>query len=144
MGSVSGVLKTAAKKAEVSIGEYEELVRRGQKWCHAHRVWHPLEWFGKDSSRADGRLAVCRAGNTERKRKYLYKLSADDIAAMLVRQENCCAICRRTITNFHVDHDHNTGKVRGLLCTHCNNVLGHAHDDATVLRNAIGYLEADR
>lgn len=44
------------------------------------------------------------------------------------------------ISRLHVDHDHATGKVRGLLCGNCNLLLGHAHDNVMVLQNAIAYL----
>jgi transcription elongation factor Elf1 len=40
-----------------------------------------------------------------------------------------------------VDHDHSTSKVRGLICNHCNLVLGHAKDNIETLKNAIKYLE---
>lgn len=42
---------------------------------------------------------------------------------------------------LHVDHDHSTGKVRGVLCFNCNAILGHARDNVQVLRNLIAYLE---
>lgn len=41
----------------------------------------------------------------------------------------------------HVDHDHNSGKVRELLCGDCNRMLGCSHDDPTTLRRAAEYLE---
>lgn len=42
---------------------------------------------------------------------------------------------------FHIDHDHDTGVVRGLLCNLCNLLLGHARDQQDVLRAAIEYLD---
>jgi hypothetical protein len=42
---------------------------------------------------------------------------------------------------MHIDHDHKTGLVRGLLCKHCNQGLGHFRDSTTFLHNAVGYLE---
>ena len=41
----------------------------------------------------------------------------------------------------HVDHDHRTGKVRGILCFNCNQAPGNVRDDVLVLRRLIGYLE---
>lgn len=56
-----------------------------------------------------------------------------------------CAICGTTKppgkNSWHVDHDHKTGKVRGVLCAHCNPGLGHFRDSIRSLRLAIRYLE---
>lgn len=62
---------------------------------------------------------------------------------MLQSQEGRCDICgtSRNSDRFHVDHDHATGRVRALLCLHCNALLGHAKDDPNTLRAAILYLE---
>lgn len=67
---------------------------------------------------------------------------------MLAKQNHACAVCKLTdpkgVGSWHVDHDHNTGAVRGLLCHHCNLLLGHAADDPERLRQAIHYLVAWR
>lgn len=46
------------------------------------------------------------------------------------------------MTDLHVDHDHETGLIRGLLCHHCNTLLGHAKDSVDVLEAAIVYLKS--
>jgi nitrate/TMAO reductase-like tetraheme cytochrome c subunit len=64
-----------------------------------------------------------------------------------IREEvnNACMICGITEEEagrkLDVDHCHSTGKVRGILCTHCNNMLGHAHDNIAVLESAAVYLK---
>jgi len=58
---------------------------------------------------------------------------------MLEEQGGLCAICRAAPA-AHVDHDHATGKVRGLLCFNCNGGLGQFKDRIQVLEAAIGYL----
>ena len=65
------------------------------------------------------------------------------VAKQIALQRHCCFICRRPFRasrDIHVDHDHATGKGRGLLCRNCNLGLGHFHDDPTVLSLALAYL----
>jgi hypothetical protein len=66
---------------------------------------------------------------------------------MVAEQGDKCAICGRAEPNgrgrWHIDHDHKTGKVRGLLCNNCNVLLGHAHEDPAILWAAIDYLAND-
>ena len=74
-----------------------------------------------------------------------YGISSADYDRMLEEQDGCCAICKSPTTNsrskyFMVDHDHDTGEVRGLLCHKCNVLIGHANDNKTILENAITYL----
>lgn len=56
-----------------------------------------------------------------------------------------CAICKaekpRGLNNWHVDHDHQTGRIRGILCITCNIAVGMLHDDAARARAAAVYLE---
>jgi len=72
-----------------------------------------------------------------------YDITRDVYDKMLARQGGMCAICgtsRPSRPSFCVDHDHDTGRVRGLLCVTCNSILGYAHDDPLMLDRAIGYL----
>jgi recombination endonuclease VII len=78
-----------------------------------------------------------------------YQLSPAKLALMLAAQNWQCAICARSFRSIskrerHIDHDHRTGRVRGLLCRECNLLLGHARDDVMVLRGAIDHLERSR
>ena len=52
-----------------------------------------------------------------------------------------CKICKNKPKKFVVDHNHKTGKVRGLLCPRCNNLLGMSQDDPRLLQVAIQYLK---
>ena len=71
-----------------------------------------------------------------------FGLTHDDYFNMLKAQSECCAICGEfQADNMCVDHDHATGRVRGLLCGQCNCGIGHMRDSASLLRAAIEYLE---
>lgn len=70
-----------------------------------------------------------------------YGLTSEEVATMAVAQEGKCAICTRALGDlYHVDHSHETGAVRGLLCAHCNVGLGHFFDDPALLAVAHAYL----
>lgn len=81
--------------------------------------------------------------------KKQYGLTIEDIKIMLKNQNYKCAICGREIflhgsskeLTAHVDHDHKTGKVRGLLCNACNTGIGLLKDSPLFLANALKYLE---
>lgn len=62
---------------------------------------------------------------------------------MLEAQNGCCAICKRAAPpdrDLSIDHDHTTGKIRGLLCILCNSLIGFARESPEVLTTAITYL----
>jgi hypothetical protein len=76
--------------------------------------------------------------------KCRYGLEPGVKQAVLKAQDGKCAICGykfgQKIGDAHVDHDHKTGKVRGLLCSHCNRGLGYFRDKAVTLSRAAFYL----
>lgn len=76
-----------------------------------------------------------------------YGITSSDYDALRAKQNGVCAICDRPATGkrhcskLHVDHDHKSGKVRGLLCAGCNRMIGRVKDNPDVLRRAASYLE---
>lgn len=78
--------------------------------------------------------------------KSKFGITLDDYDAMLVAQGGGCQICGAPPAGdkrLAVDHCHETGRVRGLLCTPCNQALGLMRDDPNRLQRAIAYLSAD-
>lgn len=77
--------------------------------------------------------------------KAKYGITQDDYEAMLAAQDNCCAICRSPEPNhfrgWNIDHCHAGGQVRGVLCHHCNLMLGNARDNPALLLAAADYLK---
>lgn len=74
-----------------------------------------------------------------------YGLTPETYEEMRVSQGGVCAICRKAQTGkigLVVDHDHVTGRVRGLLCTNCNTGLGKFGDSLLTLESACAYLKA--
>ena len=84
------------------------------------------------------------------KLKANYGLSLEDYQNMMDKQNGVCAICLKPETtlsnagyvkNLSVDHCHTTGRVRGLLCHHCNTGVGKFMDSVEILESAIKYLK---
>jgi hypothetical protein len=84
------------------------------------------------------------------RRKSVYGVSPEVVQVLLDRQGGTCAICLCSPKDatgqggFHLDHDHDTGQIRGLLCFMCNRGLGDFFDDPVRLRSAVRYLTASR
>lgn len=121
-------------------------------------------YFGKDSKQKLKLKSWCKqCVNTHLKKKYwdnptlsaeigrikhlkkYYGISNEEYLKMFDEQKGCCAICNISQTELKkklfVDHCHNTGKVRGLLCRQCNSVLGYAYDNVDILTKSIEYLK---
>lgn len=74
------------------------------------------------------------------------KITQEEYDFMYAKQKGCCAICGKHESNvlrnrLNIDHCHSTGKIRGLLCHHCNAALGHLEDSIDNLTTAISYLK---
>lgn len=121
--------------------------------CGKHK---PFDEFPRNRSTRSGRGTYCKPCHASRTRKSIQKLhgnsrhyhlrrrygvGADEIQKMIDRQGGYCIICFDKPAQ-HVDHDHATGKVRGMLCFNCNGGLGQFGDNIAKLRSAIEYLEA--
>lgn len=81
--------------------------------------------------------------DTNLRRKY--GLSLDEYEKMLENQNSCCIICKKTLNdngkNLAVDHDHKTGKIRGLLCNNCNVAVGFLQDNPEMGNKIADYLK---
>ncbi len=84
------------------------------------------------------RRLVMRRSHLRRK----YGISLEDYQAMADKQNQLCAICGEK-KDLHVDHNHASGMIRGLLCGDCNRALGLFSDSTDVLRKAILYLDGN-
>ncbi len=116
------------------------------KQCRSCGVEKPLSEFHKrsDTGKYQNGCKECYH-SAQMKRNYGITLEVYD--RMYEQQNGLCAICRlpqlsKRNTRFCVDHDHDTGQVRGLLCDSCNRGIGLLKDDPRLLENAAQYLRA--
>lgn len=89
-----------------------------------------------------------RGSTPDYNRQYLYGITPEQWEEMLAAQGGVCAICKASAwggnhNRPNADHDHATGKFRGILSHSCNNGLGRFHDDPMLLASAIVYLTRD-
>lgn len=125
-------------------------VADGLKWCPDCEQIKPVDDFPRTTN-ASGRHSYCKpchiargneseqrlyGGNREYHLRRRYGVGEEEL---LAEQAGVCAICRRPDPE-HLDHDHRTGWVRGILCFNCNGGLGQFKDNADVLARAITYL----
>ena len=86
--------------------------------------------------------------------KKRYNITLEKYFELFYLQNGLCAICGKPETTVYknsclqsrlcIDHDHNTKKIRGLLCSKCNTALGHFKDDIEIIEKAILYLKKQR
>jgi hypothetical protein len=133
------------------------------KTCRDCGESKPLDQFNRKTRARDGRQSYCRPCHRARREaweshhdgrreaarrrsrlKRTFGITPEDYDAMLAEQAGGCAICGGPpvagAAFFDVDHDHLTGRVRGLLCRACNLGLGKFRDRPLLLAHAIRYL----
>lgn len=132
-----------------------------KKVCGKCKKEKSFSSFSKNRTTKDGyqdRCIACRKeyhkskkgqdAHRERNLQQNYGITLQEYDNLLEDQEFKCAVCKTEDPGgrgrFHVDHCHSTGKIRGLLCHHCNLMLGQAKDNISTLLAAIQYLNNDR
>lgn len=116
------------------------------KQCRSCGVEKPLSEFHKrsDTGKHQNACKICYHSAQLRRN---YGITLDDYDRIYEDQNGVCAICHlpqmsTRNTRFCVDHDHDTGEVRGLLCDSCNRGIGLLKDDPRLLERAPQYLRA--
>lgn len=127
---------------------YEPVRHEGRICAHCYE---PVDPGRRANAKFCSRRCKNNASQIGRSRRYMlkrkYGLTEDGFAELLASQGGGCAICGTTepggrAQQFHVDHHHETGTVRGILCTNCNSGLGQFKDDPSLLEAAVRYLSA--
>jgi hypothetical protein len=127
----------------------------GNDWAKAHPERHreiQKDWARRNREQVYAQQKAWRDSNpesvkaTDRRTKMKQKgITVEEYDARLEAQDGLCAICRQlnaSVRRLAVDHNHETGEIRGLLCSHCNRALGLFKDDPALLKAAIDYLLA--
>ncbi|SRR5260221_2385967 len=122
------------------------------KQCQYCKEFKPLDQYYKNTRYYLGCQHWCKKcgsdyskkRNTKEKNRIStlnkHKLTLEQYAQMYQNQEGKCAICLKVFELLNIDHDHNTGIIRGLLCENCNKGLGYFKDDLAIMANAFNYL----
>lgn len=129
-------------------------------WCRVCRKAYHAVWYARNQEAkrkqnkewADKNRPLARRLS---RRAYIHKrygLSAEQYAGRLESQQGLCAVCHQpetrivkgTLACLCVDHSHQSGKIRGLLCSRCNYTIGLLKDDVALFRSAAAYLEANQ
>ena len=128
----------AARHQQWYIENKQREIDRVQAWRDANPEKY-AKYQQTYRSRPERKLAD-RAGHLKRK----FGLTLEQYDELLASQGGGCAICGdapEVNVSLHIDHDHDTGAVRGLLCLRCNNALGQLKEDPDLIRAAAAYLD---
>ncbi len=131
-----GHIETHCIDCDATITEAVNQGRRSKR-CETCKIHYRREWAAQHQR--------------ETRRLYKFGVTIEECEAILKKQKYACAICGKKLRpwkttaegdggNTHLDHDHNTGKIRGALCNSCNMGLGNLRDSIDILQKAIDYL----
>jgi hypothetical protein len=140
--SNSKVCKICAKEATRRYRR--KVANRDPNWERTHcKNGHPITPENTVVYSGYARCVPCIRIYGQNARLKKYGITAEEYSNMLEEQGGLCRICKDPLVpgkEEHIDHDHVTGKVRGILCTHCNTALGKFRDDPEVILMAAQYI----
>ncbi len=125
------------------------------KRCPSCGRTKPLDEFPNNRATKDGKATYCRpchnritrrnkvrryGGEKQFLLRHRYQVDLAQVEWKLLEQDYKCAVCKEA-PPAHVDHDHDGGELRGILCFNCNRSLGYFDDDWEILCRAADYLE---
>jgi len=137
--------RKAKKYKEWSLSHKEHLAEKAKQWREDNK--EALKKYREENKELV--LLKQRTNYTTDKRrkhhlKHKYNLTMEEYVEIFEAQGMKCAICgsdnSKRSKDWCVDHDHKTGKVRGILCYGCNSALGFFEDNTSILERAINYL----
>jgi hypothetical protein len=123
-----------------------------RRWYQANRakaIAHVVKWQQDNRERYNASQRAYKRKNADKEReshlRRKFGLTQAEYEERLAEQDGGCAVCgdRPRKTSLHVDHDHDTGEIRGLLCMRCNNALGLFREQTQLLENALRYVDGD-
>ena len=124
--------------------------KSGIKVCRPCKLKKNKEWYEKNPSKRLEYVNRWQSKNPDHSRnsrlKRTYGITSEQYDHMIDEQGGLCAICKSDSPNtkhgkWHIDHNHETGNIRGLLCHNCNVSLGLVKDDASILLSMVAYLQ---
>ena len=144
---IANGLKTHCKRGHEFTVEntYNRLHVRGRQCRECHSL-NEKKYREKNLEIVKERVRKWQSDNPHYRLKRKYNITYNELEFLYHKQNGRCAICHQEIAlkggrYTHIDHDHISGKVRGILCRNCNIILGIIKEDTKILRNAAEYLE---
>lgn len=123
------------------VAEYE--ITKTCKTCGGE---FPLDQLKKSATSTHGREAICNQCNRDYARFKSKGVTREQYDALSIKQDHSCHVCgwepkdQATRRHLEIDHCHDSGEVRALLCGRCNKMLGQARDNPLVLLSGYAYL----
>jgi hypothetical protein len=111
-----------------------------EKQCNCCKEVKQVDNFYKHKTTKDRLSTYCKVCILQQCRNAHYKKRYGITSKEADNLKKECELCGST-DNLHIDHNHETNEVRGVLCTNCNRGIGHLKDSPTLLLKAVKYLE---
>ena len=137
--------RTWRTKNKEHLHQYQEANKEKRKEQNRKRYASHRDEMKEDAKRwRQNNKEKCRQTNWNSRLKMTYGITSDEYNKVLAEQNGCCAICGNPNAEYkrrlHIDHNHSTGKIRGLLCVRCNSGLGNFQENLLLLDKAKEYI----